>query len=230
MQVSLIKYTPEPELTVASAARLCYSEVGATQLLEKLAPTQVERLLRQVISSGHHSVLEHASFTFAIDGISRTTSHQLVRHRLASYSQQSQRYVSYKSPDYVIPPSIASDPDRKKLFERAVNTAFEQYRGLIEAGVPVEDARYLLPNATTTRLVMTMNARELMHVCSIRLCLRAQWEIRELFERIKDEVVKVAPVIGNALQIKCIIHDYCDEKESCGIRPLKENQQEGGIA
>ncbi len=223
MQVSLIRYTPEPELTVASAARLCYSEIGATQLLEKLTPTQVENLLRHVISSGHHSVLEHASFTFAIDGISRTTSHQLVRHRMASFSQQSQRYVSYKSPDYVIPPSIAEDPEKKRRFEEAVNAIFEQYRALIEAGIPAEDARYLLPNATTTRLVMTMNARELMHVCSIRLCMRAQWEIRELFERIRDEVKKVAPIIGSALQIKCIIHDYCDEKETCGIRPLKEN-------
>ncbi|MBI2954906.1 MAG: FAD-dependent thymidylate synthase [Chloroflexi bacterium] len=222
MQVSLIRYTPEPELTVASAARLCYSQISATQLQEKLTPTQVESLLRRVISSGHHSVLEHASFTFAIDGISRACSHQLVRHRLASYSQQSQRYVSYKAPDFVTPPSVADDPELSRQFEQAVLAAFAQYRGLVEAGVPVEDARYLLPNATTTRLVMTMNARELMHTCSIRLCVRAQWEIREIFEAIKEEVKKVAPIIGGALQIKCIIHDYCDETESCGIRPLKD--------
>ncbi|MCL5265761.1 MAG: FAD-dependent thymidylate synthase [Chloroflexi bacterium] len=223
MRVSLIRYTPEPELAIAAAARLCYAEIGASQLVEKLTPTQVERLLRQVISSGHHSVLEHASFTFAVDGISRATSHQLVRHRLASFSQQSQRYVSYKSPDYVVPPTVAADADLKQIFDQAVLAAFEQYRKLIEAGILAEDARYLLPNATTTRLAMTMNARELMHVCSIRLCTRAQWEIRELFERVRDEVTKVAPIIGSALQIKCITLGYCDERETCGIRPLRED-------
>lgn len=225
MQVTLIRYTPEPELTVASAARLCYSPISATQIQEKLNPAQVENLLNQVISSGHHSVLEHATFTFAIDGISRATSHQLVRHRVASFSQQSQRYVSYKSADYVIPPTIASDPEHKLRFEEAMAASFGQYRALIEAGVPAEDARFVLPNATTTRLVMTMNARELMHVCSIRLCVRAQWEIREMFGLARDEVRKVAPILGAAMQIKCIIHDYCDEKESCGIRPLKSDYQ-----
>jgi thymidylate synthase (FAD) len=225
VQVTLIRYTPEPELTVASAARLCYSPISATQIQEKLTAVQVKNLLDQVISSGHHSVLEHANFTFAVDGISRVTSHQLVRHRVASFSQQSQRYVSYTSPDYVIPPSVSADPEFQRRFEEAMTVAFDHYRKLIEAGVPTEDARYVLPNATTTRLVMTMNARELMHACSIRLCQRAQWEIREMFERARDEVRKVAPILGAAMEIKCIIQDYCDERESCGIRPLKSEYQ-----
>lgn len=223
MRVSLIRYTPEPELTVAAAARLCYSPIGVTDILGKLSETQTERLLRQVIASGHHSVLEHASFTFSVDGLSRAASHQLVRHRLASFSQQSQRYVSLESPEYVTPPTIAEDLDLKREYDLAIESAFSQYRRLIRAGVPKEDARYVLPNATTTRLVMTMNARELMHVCSIRLCFRAQWEIRGLFEKVKEEVCKVAPIIGSALQIKCITSGFCDEKESCGIRPLRDN-------
>ncbi|MBI4318292.1 MAG: FAD-dependent thymidylate synthase [Chloroflexi bacterium] len=223
MRVSLVRYTPDPELTVASAARLCYSEISAIEIAEKLSESQVDRLLQQVIASGHHSVLEHASFTFAIDGISRAASHQLVRHRLASYSQQSQRWVRYRSPEFVCPPTIIADAEARKLFDQALQTAFERYLKLLEAGVPAEDARYVLPNATTTRLVMTMNARELMHTCSIRLCLRAQWEIREMFQRIKEEVNAVAPRIGAALQIKCIKLGYCDEKETCGIRPLKED-------
>ncbi len=223
MRVSLIRYTPDPELTVASAARLCYSEISASQILEKLTKEQVERLLQQVIASGHHSVLEHASFTFAIDDLSRAASHQLVRHRLASYSQQSQRYVRFKSPEFVCPPTIAADAQLKEMFDEAVLAAFEHYRKLLEAGVPAEDARYVLPNATTTRLVMTMNARELMHASSIRLCMRAQWEIRELFELLKAEVQKVAPSIGNTFQIKCVLLGYCDEKETCGIRPLKRD-------
>jgi len=222
VQVSLIKYTPEPELTIAAAARLCYSEIGATEILERLSQAQIDRLLKQVMSSGHHSVLEHASFVFAVDGLSRAASHQLVRHRLASFSQQSQRYVSFKTPEYVTPPTIAENPELRQSFDRAVSSAFEQYRTLIEAGIPKEDARYLLPNAATTRLVMTMNARELVHVCSVRLCLRAQWEIRGLFEKVKEEVCRVAPTISGALQIKCVTSGYCDEKESCGIRPLRE--------
>ena len=222
MRVSLIRYTPEPELTIAAAARLCYSQIGVTEILDRLSEAQMRRLLQQLISSGHHSVLEHASFTFGVDGLSRASSHQLVRHRLASFSQQSQRYVSLDSPEYVTPPSIAEDPDLKREFELSVESAFAQYRRLIQMGVPKEDARYVLPNAITTRLVMTMNARELMHVCSVRLCLRAQWEIRGLFEQIREEVRKVAPVIGDALQIKCITSGFCDERESCGIRPLRE--------
>ncbi len=223
MPVKLLTHTPDPDLTIASAARLCYSDVSAAQLAERMSDAQVAKLLEHVILSGHHSTLEHASFTFSVDGLSRAASHQLVRHRLASFSQQSQRYVSLESPEYVTPPTIAEDLDLKREYDLAIESAFSQYRRLIRAGVPKEDARYVLPNATTTRLVMTMNARELMHVCSIRLCFRAQWEIRGLFEKVKEEVCKVAPIIGSALQIKCITSGFCDEKESCGIRPLRDN-------
>lgn len=219
MEVRLLKYTPDPELTVAAAARLCYSDLSGEQLVARMTSEQAERLLRRVIGSGHHSILEHASFTFAIDGLSRAASHQLVRHRLASYSQQSQRYVSLRQPQFVVPPSVARDPAALVAFEQAAQVCFSAYRQLQDLGIPVEDARYILPNATGTRLMMTMNARELIHVSSLRLCNRAQWEIVALFEKVRDEVKAVAPLIGSYLRPKCEALGYCDEAESCGRTP-----------
>lgn len=221
MQVKLLAYTPEPERTAAAAARVCYSQVGATEILEKLDQSTVSRLIKQVVESGHLSTIEHINFTFGIDGLSRAASHQLVRHRLVSYSQQSQRWVSLKEPEYVTPPLIARSPDLKQAYDEAMSRVWEVYRQLMAQGVPTEDARYVLPNATSTNLVMTMNARELIHVCSIRLCTRAQWEIRRLFHLIKNEVASVAPLIAEYLEPKCIPLGYCDERETCGIRPLK---------
>ncbi len=227
MEVKLIRHTPDPELAMAAAARLCYSDISAAEIQERLSEDKVQDLLRRVIESGHHSVLEHANFTFAVDGISRVASHQLVRHRLASYSQQSQRYVSFSQASYVVPPKIAADPALRAQFEEGMAAAFALYRQLRSAGVPAEDARFVLPNAWTTRLVMTMNARELMHVCAIRLCPRAQWEIRRIFTMAKREVARVAPLYAEHLQPKCVASGYCDEDESCGIRPKRESQQEG---
>ena len=222
MRVALLSFTPEPELTIAAAARLSTSKVSAGELRKRLSSEQVNGLLDQLVSSGHLSTFEHASFTFAIDGISRVTSHQLVRHRLASYTQQSQRYVSFKEINYVTPATIVSKGFKTK-FQEMIKANHELYRQMIEAGIPAEDARYILPNAVETKLVMTMNARELMHACSLRLCQRAQWEIVELFERIKTEVEKVAPRIGAELKPKCYQLGYCDERESCGLFPTREN-------
>ena len=217
--VALISYTPDPERTIAAAARVSTSPVGAAELREKLTPEAVERLFSRLLSSGHLSPFEHASFTFAIDGISRVTSHQLVRHRMASYTQQSQRYVSLKKFDYVTPASISATEEFDARYHQMVRDAHRLYLEMLDAGIPAEDARYVLPSAAETRLVMTMNARELMHVCSLRLCLRAQWEIVELFERVKAEVAKVAPRIAAELKPKCYRLGYCDEAESCGIFP-----------
>ena len=159
MDVRLLFHTPEPERAIAAAARLCYAPVGAAELLETMGDDGVHRVLKTIISSGHTSALEHASYTFAIDGVSRALTHQLVRHRLASYNQQSQRYVSYaEEPTFIVPPSVASDPEALKRFKAANASAFAEYRGLIEAGIPAEDARYLLPNAMETKIVVTMNA------------------------------------------------------------------------
>lgn len=193
------------------------------EILDKTEPAQVSKLLDHLLTSGHHSPFEHVSFTFAIEGLSRAASHQLVRHRMASYSQQSQRYVSMKKLDWVTPPKIQRKPELAQAFKEAVENVHRLYTRMLEQGIPAEDARYILPNAACTNLVMTMNARELIHVCSVRLCLRAQWEIRELFTHVKSEVETVAPRIGAELMIKCDRLGYCDEKESCGLYPTRES-------
>lgn len=220
MRVTLVNYTPNPELTIAAAARSSASSHTFEELWGKFDPLQVVNLLQQLLESGHLSPFEHASFTFNIQGVSRVTSHQLVRHRIASYTQQSQRYVKLRGRQYITPPTISKHTALADKYQRAVEAAYELYSQMLEAGIPAEDARYILPQAVETQLVMTMNARELIHACSLRLCLRAQWEILELFEKIKAEVEKVAPTIGAELKPKCYRLGYCDEKESCGIFPV----------
>ena len=196
MDVHLLYHTPDPQRAMAAAARLCYAPIGAAELLESMSDEAVRKVLRTVITSGHHSALEHASYTFAIDGVSRAMTHQLVRHRLASYNQQSQRYVAFAdAPEFVIPPSVAADDGARTRFESAVNEAFLAYRDLMELGVPAEDARYLLPNATGTRIVVTMNVRELLHFFTLRCCKRAQWEIRDLALRMLELAEPTAPYV-----------------------------------
>ncbi len=222
MQVQLIQHTPDPERTVAAAARLCYSSIGATRILVELSPNQAERLLRQVIQAGHHSVLEHASFTFAIEGISRVTSHQLVRHRLASYSQQSQRYVAYDHLEYVTPPAIAADAALQARYDAAMQAAHALYIALREAGIDQEDARYVLPNATTTHMVVTMNARELRHFFTLRCCNRAQWEIRALAHAMRQAVQRVAPVLFEDAGPACWRGPCPEGTMSCGHPPARD--------
>ncbi|MFW0859808.1 MAG: FAD-dependent thymidylate synthase [Dehalococcoidia bacterium] len=222
--MALLSFTPEPELIVAAAARLSTSSISAGELRQNLSAEQVNSLLERLLSSGHLSPFEHASFTFALDGISRVTSHQLVRHRLASYTQQSQRFVSFNELNFVTPATIMAKEDLKAKYEELIRASHELYRQMLDDGIPAEDARYVLPNAVETKLVMTMNARELMHACSLRLCQKAQWEIVELFERIKAEVDKVSPRIGTELKPKCYRLGYCDERESCGLMPTREEK------
>lgn len=196
MDVRLLFQTPEPERAIAAAARLCYAPVGAAELLETMSDKAVRAVLKTIISSGHTSALEHASYTFAIDGVSRALTHQLVRHRLASYNQQSQRYVSYtETPQFIVPPNVAADPIALERFNATNEVAFAGYRALIDAGVPAEDARYLLPNAMETKIVVTMNPRELLHFFELRCCKRAQWEIRDLALAMLDLVEPTAPYI-----------------------------------
>jgi len=222
VEVALISHTPNPELVIATAARVSSSATAAPELMRKLTPEQAGSLVKQLFVRGHLSPFEHASFTFAISGISRATSHQLVRHRLASYTQQSQRYVAVKSLRYITPATISANSGIESKYHEAVQNAHELYLNMLEADIPAEDARYVLPQAMQTSLVMTMNARELMHACSLRLCLKAQWEIVQLFELIKGEVERVAPRIGAELKPKCYQLGYCDETESCGIFPTKD--------
>ncbi|MGE5283348.1 MAG: FAD-dependent thymidylate synthase, partial [Actinomycetota bacterium] len=179
MNVLLLQCTPEPERMVALAARLCYSAAGIDELRHELSRKDVRGLIRKVLSMGHASVLEHVALTYAVEGISRAASHQLVRHRLASYSQQSQRYVS-DGFAYVTPGTVAGSPSLRREYDRHMKASSRLYAKLMTAGVPAEDARFVLPNATETKILITMNARELHHFFALRTCRRAQWEIRDM--------------------------------------------------
>jgi thymidylate synthase (FAD) len=215
MNVILIEHTPNPEETIALAARLCYSPTSISDLRSKLGASDIQAFLDKIMSLGHHSVLEHASFTFGIEGISRVTSHQLVRHRIASFSQQSQRYVSHAEHfTSIMPDSIAENTDARQIFAFMSETVHKAYSQLVDMGIPPEDARYILPNATETKLIMTMNARELQHFFALRCCQRAQWEIREMAVEMLRLVKKVAPVIFREAGPGCV-GAPCPEGQFC---------------
>lgn len=226
MEVTLCGYTPQPEKTVAMAARLCYSPSGAAELAENMTDKQVTNLVGKIADLGHLSTIEHVSFTFAIEGVSRVLSHQLVRHRLASYSQQSQRYVKEHDFEYIIPPSIAANDLALKKYDALMNTIRETYNELVELGVHQEDARYVLANGTETKIVVTMNARALLHFFQLRCCSRAQWEIRQLAYLMREEVKKVAPLLFKKAGPTCETDDYCSEGNmTCGrLEKLRANR------
>lgn len=213
----LLSHTPEPEQVVAAAARLCYSTAGAGELHGRLERVEVERLVRHLREVGHTSPFEHASFTFAIEGVSRSLTHQLVRHRVASYSQQSQRYVDESRFEHIVPPSVACSEAARNVFEQAMGGANSAYRQLVELGVPREDARYVLPNACETKIVTTMNARALLNFLAHRTCTRAQWEIRQLAAIMLRQVREVAPVLFEVAGPPCETEGVCHEgPRSCG--------------
>ena len=167
-------------------------------------------------------------FTFAISGVTRTLSHQLVRHRAGlAFDQQSQRYLKYKEPSYMVPGTIAdAEPELRDRFTDEMQGSLSFYEQLLDAGIPGEDARFVMPNATRTNLVMTANLRALIHMSGLRLCTMAQWEIRRLFQLVRHEVFKVSPFLGSFLAPKCVPLGYCDEDrnrdEHCPIRPHKD--------
>jgi thymidylate synthase (FAD) len=217
LDVKLLSHTPDPERAIAAAARLCYAPVGAAELLETMSDDAVRKVLKIIITSGHTSALEHASFSFAIDGVSRALTHQLVRHRLASYNQQSQRYVSYTDePAFIVPPEVAADPVASAAFLDSCAASFISYRQLLDSGVPPEDARYLLPNAMETKIVVTMNIRELLHFLELRCCKRAQWEIRDLALAMLDLAEPVAPYIFTDAGASCRRGPCREGKMTCG--------------
>lgn len=216
MHVELIAWTPNPERTVAAAARLCYSPASAAEIARVMPPEKTRSFVEKLVEMGHQSPLEHVSFTFAIDGVSRALSHQLVRHRIASYSQKSQRYVDEKEFTWIMPPSIEKNPAAKEIFEAQLESIRRCYAELC-AAVPREDARYILPNACETKLVVTMNARSLLHFFRVRCCRRAQWEIRRLAGMMLAEVRRVAPDLFKAAGPPCVTENICPEGEmSCG--------------
>lgn len=215
MKVRLLSYTHDADRICAAAGQSCYSGKGASSILEGTDDAQAERILGKIVGMGHHSVIEHAVFTFSVEGVSRALTHQLVRHRIASYSQQSQRYVSLKDATYVTPPSIAKSPKLKARYNEMMDSIWHAYREFADE-VPKEDARYLLPNASTTNITITMNARELLHFFSLRCCNRAQWEIREMADRMLVLCQDVSPVIFKDGGAPCV-RGPCPEGElSCG--------------
>ncbi|MCR4662914.1 MAG: FAD-dependent thymidylate synthase [Endomicrobiaceae bacterium] len=217
MIVELLKYTNEPEKTCAVAGRLCYSAVGIEELKEQMTQEKIEDILKRIIKSGHLSVLEHASFSFGIEGVSRALLAQLTRHRIASFSVQSQRYVKFnkKGVDFVIPPTISKDENLLAKYNEFLKLSQQYYNEFIEAGIPAEDARYVLPNASSTKIVITMNARELRHFFELRCCNRAQWEIRDMACRMLKLAKEAAPILFKDAGPNCV-KGACTEDKPCG--------------
>lgn len=228
-EVAVIPFNKDEILNkLYTACRTCYTAGTPQEQYEKCENTEYSKkwsLLKHVIDSGHHSVLEHVSFTFMISGVSRALTHQLVRHRIgASYSQQSQRYCAFKDGfQYVTPPSIQKNEEACEKFNYLMSTINECYDILLANGVPAEDARMVLPNACTSNITVTMNLRELIHFCNERLCTCAQWEIRQLAKKMSNLIIQEIPELKPYLSPKCSVLGYCNENESrtCGRKPIK---------
>ena len=222
MKVTLITYTPEPEKVIASAAKLCYSPSNIETLMNGLTPEKIESFIKKLTDLGHQSPLEHCTFTFGIEGVSRALSHQLVRHRIASYSQKSQRYVKEGMFEYIIPPSIAENKADLSMFEETMFRCQQAYDYLLERDIPAEDARFVLPNACETKLIMTMNIRSLLHFFDERCCNRAQWEIRQMADMMLDICKEVAPNIFAKAGASCV-RGKCKEGTMCCGNPKGGN-------
>lgn len=273
-KVKLLSHTMNPELVVACAGKLCYSKSGVEDLLEKQTPESIERFVNMLADLGHESPIEHATFTFAIEGISRACTHQLVRHRIASYSQQSQRYVNLVDRfEYIIPQAYRENSVLKYIYMTAMEQDAENYSKLVKTSLllkakelglsekyakellsadeefkqqcpdlisyfkreqrkeyskaekqAIEDARYVLPNACETKIVVTMNARTLMNFFRHRACDRAQWEIRELTDIMIEAVKEVAPVLFKKAGPNCVVGPCPEGAMSCGKAKEKRDK------
>lgn len=240
MNVTLISHTPIPEKLVAAAARLCYSDAGASEIMENFSDEKAAEFVEMLASIGHESVMEHVSFTFAVEGISRACSHQLVRHRIASYSQKSQRYVNENGFEFITPPEIQNCPEALEEFNRHMDAVTEAYdkiaelltkkhtEKLISEGVSEksaaskarkmanEDARFVLPNACETKILITMNVRSLFNFFKHRCCNRAQWEIRAMADEMFRLCYEVAPNIFKNAGPSCVTGACKEGKMTCG--------------
>ncbi len=222
MKVALVRHTLAPEEVVALGARLCYSRARVDDLLTSVSAKDQTAFVQKIMGMGHDSVLEHASFTFGIEGVSRVLLAQITRHRLASFSVQSQRYVSYeKGFGYIVPPKIeALGPDAVAEFEQQMDTLHQWYTdwqsrlGTGEGGN--EDARFVLPGACETRMMVTMNVRELRHFFSLRMCSRAQWEIRAMATEMHRLCMEVAPALFADAGPGCLRGACPEGEKSCG--------------
>lgn len=240
MKVTLLTHTPDPEKIIAAAAKLCYSESGVENILEGLDDEKCEKFLNMLMSLGHQSPIEHVTFTFGIEGVSRSLLAQITRHRIASYSVKSQRYVKEGMFEYITPPEIEKNERAKELFiktmeadqkayDELVDILYEKhYATLIAEGkdekaaakaaekMAIEDARFVLPNACETKMVVTMNARSLMNFFHHRCCVRAQWEIRDLADEMLRLVKEVAPTLFKKAGPSCVAGACPEGKMTCG--------------
>ena len=245
-KVTLLGYTTTingegPEAIVAAAGKLCYSKVGVEEIAEKMTEEDIVKFLTMLTNIGHYSPLEHANFTFGIEGISRTCSHQIVRHRTGKYSQQSQRYVDLEGTfKIIVPPEIEDCPEAIKMYEQSIINDFDAYKNITNAleekyinlGMDkrdankkaIEDARFALPNACETKMVMTMDARNLINFFDKRCCNRAQWEVRKVANQMLDLVLEVAPNIFAKAGARCVFGNCPEGKMSCGE---KQKPREG---
>lgn len=262
-KVTLLAHTPMPEKTVAMAAKLCYAKSDIETIKDGLTEEKTADFVEMLASIGHESPIEHITFTFGIEGISRACSHQLVRHRIASYSQQSQRYVDGSSFEFVTPPAVAENPELLEKYNNAIELEAKAYievrdalmvqsikKHLAENQSKVdfmaeiegksdqeiiadfknidkkkcsafeklanEDARFILPNACTTKIICTFNARSLMNFFAHRCCNRAQWEIRDVAQQMLMLVKEIAPHIFSKSGPPCLYGGCPEGKMSCG--------------
>ena len=220
-KVKLIRYTADPEATVALAAKLCYSDRELDDLTDNILAKDNSAFITRLMDMGHHSPVEHASFTFSIEGVSRALLAQITRHRIASFSVRSQRYVSEDAFNYVVPPAIEElGAAAVARFAGQMNTImgwYHDWQGALGHGEKSnEDARFILPNACETKMIVTMNARELMHFFSLRCCNRAQWESRSVAWLMLGEVIKVAPNLFKDSGPACLVGACPEGKKSCG--------------
>ncbi len=257
-KVTLITHTPDPERTIAAAAKLCYSPAEISDVMEKLTPEKTTDFIEMLSGLGHQSPVEHAVFTFGIEGVSRTLLAQITRHRIASYSVQSQRYVRENDFQYVLPPQIEADPEAKAEFLAAMEESIEHYRRITEIlkkkrteefmaegmepkaaarkaeKIAIEDARFVLPNACDTKMIVTMNARSLMNFFRLRCCNRAQWEIRDVADQMLALCLSVAPTLFGKSGPPCVAGVCPEGKMTCGLmtevrekyRRMKEESHE----
>lgn len=239
MNVKLLTHTPNPEKTIAMAAKLCYSSSDIETLGDSLTEENCEAFITKLMTLGHESPLEHVSFTFAIEGISRAASHQLVRHRIASYSQKSQRYVNEGHFDYIIPPTIRNNEETlqivSELFDQ-IQDCYDDIRKIIkhdltESGMSEiaaeklanEDARFVLPNACETKIIVTMNIRSLYNFFKHRCCNRAQWEIRAVATEMLKQCIEVSPILFSKAGPDCATKGICPEGSMSCKKPYRKN-------
>jgi len=227
LKVKLLRHTADAELLCGAAALTSTKSGSPSEILEKMDVETAKRIIKRVTGYGHVSVIEHASFTFSIEGVSRAMTHQLVRHRIASFTQQSQRYVTYDALEkYVTPPSITNNEEAQKIFDETLEKISETYQNLLKLGIKKEDARFILPNAAKTNIIVTMNTRELLHFFNLRCCTRSQWEIREIAVEMLKQAKKTAPTLFENAGPTCVELGYCPEGKmkppECNVEEIKK--------